>query len=533
MVESAGKKVLIDALFDSGFGAYLAPSADLLEQMTGARGPFASVDLLLVTHPHGDHFDPKLTVAYLRTNPGCRLVAHTQTVDRLRKEEGFDQVSNRVSEISCDPGAREHRVVNGVPLDVLCLPHSPYYRDGRNVHADMRDLAFLVELGGARFLHLGDATIEHSADYLGTYPFEQKRIDVLFLAYFDRAQAAQRLVAEKIKPGRIVAMHVPPAQWTEEVKGVRAAYPHAIAFRHSMERRSLVTEVDLHDLSGAYLGQSPPGATPEVFGPGMVSTDANEHSAPSFSPDGNEVFWFANRPPGPDNEEWSFMSMTMRRVGGRWSAPQVAPFDGMVALSPDGRRAYVHSGEDIWVAEKQGDHWGEPRCLDIASRFQELKAVYMPSVTASGTLYFIGQAPGLGLRNDMGIYRSEPIHGEYAKPQLLPSSVNRPPFLNWAPFIAPDESSLLFSSNRRDPDHDGGDLYISRRLADGSWTDPVSLGEPVNSPRQEVFPGLSPDGKYLFFARDTPDRGNDVYWVDAATVAPLRAETNLPQRSVE
>jgi hypothetical protein len=91
--------------------------------------------------------------------------------------------------------------------------------------------------------------------------------------------------------------------------------------------------------------------------------------------------------------------------------------------------------------------------------------------------------------------------------------------VNRAPCIAPDEGYLLFSSDRTG----AGDIYLSRRLADGRWTEPVSLGEPVNSPRDETFPGLSPDGKYLFFARDTPGRKHDVYWVDAATLSALHS----------
>jgi hypothetical protein len=278
-------------------------------------------------------------------------------------------------------------------------------------------------------------------------------------------------------------------------------------------------------LSGAYLGQPPPGAEPVVFAPGIVSTTDNEHSIPAFSPNGDEVFWFANRPPGPANQAWLHFAWTMRRENGRWTAPAASPFDGMLVFSPDGGRAYFGSQDDIWEVEKASDKWGERCCLGLISRFPELKAIFMPSVTRTGTLYFIGHAPG-GLRNDFGIFRSEFVNGEYAKPQLLPRCINLPPFLNWAPFIAPDEGYLLFSSNRRDPDNDPGDIYISRRLADGRWADPVSLGEPVNTPRQEVFPGLSPDGKYLFFARDTPGRGNDIYWVDAATIPALRSLTN-------
>ncbi|MFZ0430189.1 MAG: hypothetical protein WAO20_18875, partial [Acidobacteriota bacterium] len=127
-----------------------------------------------------------------------------------------------------------------------------------------------------------------------------------------------------------------------------------------------------------------------------------------------------------------------------------------------------------------------------------------------------------GPLNHYGLYRAERVHGEYGKPELLPRSINLPPFLNWTPFIALDESYLLFSSNRGVRTGDVGDLYISRRQEDGSWSDPVSLGESVNTDRQERFPRLSNDGRYLFFSRQTPDHDEDVFWVDAAAVPALR-----------
>ena len=216
----------------------------------------------------------------------------------------------------------------------------------------------------------------------------------------------------------------------------------------------------------------------------------------------------------------------------------------MPAFSPDGRRVYfgVHRPrsaaaqenqpeDDIWFVEKQDSAWSEPKCLELVKRYPELRHAYMPRITRNGTLYFLGYAPGL--RNDAGIFRAELINGEYAKPELLPRSINLPSFINWAPFIAPDESYLLFSSNRTGSLDKSGDIYVSRRLADGSWTEPVSLGEPVNTPRQEVFPGMSPDGKFLFFCRNTPGHKNDVYWVDAATIPALRSTLNLPQETVK
>ena len=219
LIEAAGKKVLVDSLFDTGFDTFLAPSQEVLDQTTGARGPFADVDLLLVTHPHGDHFNPKLVAAHLRNNARCRLIAHTQTVDQLRKEEGFAQIQDRIHEVGLDPGAREHVTVNGIAVDVLCLSHMPYYEGGRNVHERHEESRRSSSTwAGTRLLHLGDAMIEHSAACLSAYPFEDQPVDLLFLEYFDRSQATQQFIARKIKPSRIIAMHVPPAELEEEVE---------------------------------------------------------------------------------------------------------------------------------------------------------------------------------------------------------------------------------------------------------------------------------------------------------------------------
>jgi hypothetical protein len=244
-------------------------------------------------------------------------------------------------------------------------------------------------------------------------------------------------------------------------------------------------------LKGDYLGQTPPGDTPVVFARGIVSTDNQEHGSPSFSPEGNEVFWKSSRRPGPDNKEWLTFIMTMKRENGRWSAPYVSPQKRFPVFSADGRRAYFSSARphsdtaqvskpdlDIWFVESHGDDWGESKCLNLVERYPELLWAGVESIARNGTLYFMGYRPGPpdDYGNNYGICRIELINGEYAKPELLPRSINLPPFLNWTPFIASDESYLIFSSSRGTPKYDGGDLYASFHLPDGCWTSPVSFG---------------------------------------------------------
>lgn len=282
------------------------------------------------------------------------------------------------------------------------------------------------------------------------------------------------------------------------------------------------------DLYGDYLGQIAPGDTPLVFARGIISTDDLEHSPAVFSYDGNEVHWITIQPPNPNNKEWLSRALTMQRKNGRWTTPKLLKYD-ITAISADGQLGYFRSIEnmDIWVVEKQSDNWVKPKCLNFVTNYPELKLAADPSVAQNGTLYFVSNAEGLGTQNHYGIYCSEFIKGEYTKPQLLPNKINLSPYLNWTPFIAPDEGYLIFSSNRKG-EFGEGDLYISflDRNTE-SWSEPVNMGEPINTSTQERLPGVSPDGKYLFFTRWTHDHNQDVFWVSAKIIDKLRETSNI------
>ena len=98
-------------------------------------------------------------------------------------------------------------------------------------------------------------------------------------------------------------------------------------------------------LYGDYLGQTPPGDTPVVFARGIVSGDYQEHGAPAFSPDGNEVFWETNQRPKSENEKWLNFPKMMRRIGNRWTAPEASSYGEGAVFSPDGKRLYFGSKE--------------------------------------------------------------------------------------------------------------------------------------------------------------------------------------------
>jgi hypothetical protein len=52
-------------------------------------------------------------------------------------------------------------------------------------------------------------------------------------------------------------------------------------------------EKDLPKLAGPYLGQKPPGTTPERFAPEIIPDHFFPHSRLIISPDGKRIYWTA------------------------------------------------------------------------------------------------------------------------------------------------------------------------------------------------------------------------------------------------
>jgi Tol biopolymer transport system component len=105
------------------------------------------------------------------------------------------------------------------------------------------------------------------------------------------------------------------------------------------------------------------------------------------------------------------------------------------------------------------------------------------------------------------LFYSKYENGKFSDPVKLSEAINSP-YAEGKPFIAPDESYLLFIRYDMPASIDGGrGLYISFKREDGSWT-PVK-----NTNLNGSLPKITPDGKYLFFSK-----GGDIYWVDAKII---------------
>jgi Tol biopolymer transport system component len=252
----------------------------------------------------------------------------------------------------------------------------------------------------------------------------------------------------------------------------------------------------------------------KLFAEGVINTDADEYG-PALTPDGNTLY-FTRRVNRRDSE---FIYVS-RLESGKWSAPELAPFSGKYFdkepfVSPDGKRIFFASLRpvdgvepknqrdfNIWFVEMTSSGWSEPKPAGPAVNSPAYENY--PSVAANGTLYFAGEREGGKGGNDL--YRARLVNGKYRHVESL-YELNTPN-VDADPYIAPDESYLIFCSNRSGG-LGSGDLYISFNQ-NGKWTAPKNLGAAVNTAEFEYTPLISPDGKLLFFSRGW----GEIYHID-------------------
>jgi hypothetical protein len=245
-------------------------------------------------------------------------------------------------------------------------------------------------------------------------------------------------------------------------------------------------------IESLYLGQTPPGRTPKIINLPIISGSFTGERI-AISSDGKNIYYNefkANAKP---------RIKCLRYESNKWAGP-FNLFDGYCSpgLSITGDTIFIESGQSFYSVKKDTG-WGTPK------RFlPKVNFAHYLEVTNSGSFY-VTSAPNIGSRGDISrvLFNDSNITLQ-SLPYPINSSLNGIDF-----YIAKDESYIIFPRII-----DGaGDLYVSYKKTDTSWTDPKSLGSPINTPDWECSPFVSPDNKYLFFVRSSRINGNSIYWV--------------------
>jgi Tol biopolymer transport system component len=270
---------------------------------------------------------------------------------------------------------------------------------------------------------------------------------------------------------------------------------------------------DFPHLKGPYLGQKPPGMTPEVFAPGIVSSKEFVDFKGSFSPDGDEYYFYRLSDPSDEliptifftkveNGVWTKPAPLQISQGTRASHPCVSSDNQwLFFLWQFGQGGTRQSG--IYASRRTDAGWSVPKYVG--------RGMYLTS-DRSGQLYTTESAWGSQPKHYLAkVTFSNGVFSDYERLHIDPHYENQT-----HPCIAPDGSYLIFDINV-----ENGSLYVSFKDKNGDWGEAIDLTQHGFEPDiRGAY--VSPDGKYLFFSYK-----GDIWWVDIQVIEKLRQKESI------
>ncbi len=279
------------------------------------------------------------------------------------------------------------------------------------------------------------------------------------------------------------------------------------------KKRSIAVGKSTSIENSPYLNQKPPGLIPMLFAPGLVSTNDWEVGG-VFTPDLKEFYFLREIGEKEEDKKQVFM-MIQQQGNGHWKSSEISRRVGQAVISPDGN--IMHLGRRY--KERTSAGWSAIKKL--GSPYDTIPIMRMTS-SAKGTYAFDEAVPGRSV-----LRYSELINGKRAAPMAFPKEINTGRF-NAHPFIAPDESYVLWDG-QRDNGPRNAEIYVSFKQANGRWGNAIKLGKEINTKASEFGASVTPDGKYLFFNRNTGKvrptdkyENTDIFWVDAQVIQILK-----------
>lgn len=313
------------------------------------------------------------------------------------------------------------------------------------------------------------------------------------------------------------------------------------------EQKTVVQRLIENCINGKELLKNPIDVTITNIG-GPVNTKGSEYVPVLSSDELTMIFTYRgeNSIGGRIDDVYFEDVYITHKEGGKWGKPtSIADnlngdgHDANIALSADGQKLFIYKDPpetkaDIYLSELEGEDWSRARPLkgNVNTPNWEGSA----SLTSDGkTLYFTSDKPdGLGGRDIYTATLKE--NGEWGNVQNIGSQINTK-YDDDAPFIHPNGKVLVFSSKGHNS-MGSYDIFYSE-LIDGSWSKPVNMGFPINSPDRDIYYVLSADGKKGYFSSGRPGgKGmQDIYSVypgltnKTAQVAMIKGKVTLNNES--
>ncbi len=241
---------------------------------------------------------------------------------------------------------------------------------------------------------------------------------------------------------------------------------------------------------------------------------------PTISADGNLLFFIRENHPSnkfyysvPNSQDIWF---SMRDSSGKWSRAvhlgyplNTTEYNAVFWISPDNNKLlirnafengdYVGDGISFCYLMEDG-YWSKPQMLRIKNfgKYDQGNQ-YGASMANDGRTLLLYMSEDYGsFRNDIYVSFLQK-DGTWSEPKSLGKKINSPKTNELTPYLASDNVTLYFSSDR--PGGLGSnDIWMSKRLDDSweKWSEPVNLGAPINTPNWDAFFTMDAGGEYAY-----------------------------------
>lgn len=305
-----------------------------------------------------------------------------------------------------------------------------------------------------------------------------------------------------------------------KVKGVEIG---TFVIVETIDKVGLTTERDLHQLmnqvlrfkKGAISCNQTSFLSEKVKLPSIINSQSNEVK-PIVSQDDKMLLFHRQNDKtnigGRKDDQDVFAAR--KNAEGRWGIPEnmgspinnKAP-NGITSVRPGQSKVYLinqygkeASGEQgISYAEKTLSGWSFPQNIEVEGF--ENKSPYLDYCISASQTIMILAVDGKNSLGDQDLYVSffDFASDKWSEPINLGDNINT--FLaETAPFLAADDRTLYFASDGY-LGYGGFDLFMTKRLDDSwtQWSTPENLGPLINSEHDDLYYSLPASGKKAYF----------------------------------
>lgn len=195
-------------------------------------------------------------------------------------------------------------------------------------------------------------------------------------------------------------------------------------------------------------------------------------------------------------------------------------------ISPDGKKLYFsrqfhpdnvggeNDAEDIWVSEldEETGEWLPAKNVGPPLNTQGPNFISSISKVGDKEVLILGNRYGKKGRMYTGVSMSTRDGDTFTDPESIEieNEYNYSPNADF--FLVPGGKAMIMSAERDDT-YGGRDLYVTFKKNDGTWTEPMNLGNDINSIGEDESPFMAEDGRTLYFSSDgyTGYGGADIY----------------------